>query len=176
MQVVAHRNLDRAIRAHDDLAHLRARAVEHRQELTGADGRVSELLALRVAVDQLHVVVDVAPVLERVQTAQAHHEFGRGAEHPIGHIHLVRGQLRRQTTRHGTVDAPVGDVRLAARLHRPQRAWLVDHVAMPLRVDVVDVPEDPLVHHVLHHLVEVAIAPLQAGLQDLFGMFPRQRA
>ena len=47
---------------------------------------------------------------------------------------------------------------------------------MPLRVDMVDVPEDALVHHVLHHLVEVAVAPLQAGLQDLFGMFPRQRA
>ena len=33
MVVVAHGDLDRAVGAHDDLAHLRARAVEVRQEL-----------------------------------------------------------------------------------------------------------------------------------------------
>ena len=64
----------------------------------------------------------------------------------------------------------------AARLHGPQRAGLVDHVAVPLRVDVVDVAQNALVHHLLHGLVEVAVAPLQAGLQNLLGMLLRQRA
>ena len=65
---------------------------------------------------------------------------------------------------------------LAARLHGPQRARLVDHVAVPLRVNVVHVAQNALVHHLLHGLVEVAVAALQSGLQDLLGMLRAQRA
>ena len=101
------------------------------------------------------------------------HEFGLRAEHPVGHIHLVRRQFRGQAARHGAVDAPVGDILLAARLHGPQRARLVDHVAVPLRVNVVHVAQNALVHHLLHGLVEVAVAALQPGLQDLLGMLLR---
>ena len=47
---------------------------------------------------------------------------------------------------------------------------------MPLRVDVVDIPQDAFVHHALDGLVKVAVAPLQAGLQRLLGMFGGQGA
>jgi len=64
---------------------------------------------------------------------------------------------------------------LAARLHGPQSARLVDHVAVPLRVDVVNVAEDALIHHALHGLIKVAVAPLEAGLQDLLGTLLGER-
>jgi len=44
------------------------------------------------------------------------------------------------------------------------------HVPVPLRVDVVDVAQDALIHHLLHGLVEIAGAALQAGLQNLIRM------
>ena len=45
--------------------------------LVCADGGVSQLLALRILVNQLDVVVNVAAILEHIQAAQAHHEFRR---------------------------------------------------------------------------------------------------
>ena len=168
VHVVTHGDLNRALGAHDDLAHLRPGAIEVREKLVGADRRISQLLAVGIAVDQLDVVVNVAAVLERIQAAQAHHELGLGTEHPIGDIHLVRSQLGGQAAGELPEQAPVVYVGRAARLHRPQRAGLVDHVAMPLRMDVMHVAQDALVHHVLHHLVELAVAPLQTGLQNLF--------
>ena len=43
-------------------------------------------------------------------------------------------------------------------------------------MDVVDFAQDALIHHLLHRLVEGAVAPLQAGLHDLLGVLLHQRA
>src|SRR5207249_976321 len=74
--VITDGDLDRAFRAHNALAHLRAGRIEIRQVSVGADGAVADLLAFRVLVDELYVVVDVTPVLANVQPANTDDVFG----------------------------------------------------------------------------------------------------
>ena len=133
--VITDGDLDRAFRAHNALAHLRAGRIEIRQVSVGADGAVADLLAFRVLVDELYVVVDVTPVLANVQPANTDDVFGTRADHPVGHVDLMRCQLSRQAAGIFAEQAPVVHallLRIFIRLHHPAG------IAVPLRVNMRD--------------------------------------
>ncbi len=90
MVIVANSDLDRSRRAHDDFAEFLALRLQQVQMRAGADGAVQQLAAVGIDVDQLDVVVDVAPVLERIDAAHADDVIRRRAEHPVSHVDLMR--------------------------------------------------------------------------------------
>jgi len=76
----------------------------------------------------------------------------------------VRPQLARQSRRVFPENHPI-TAAFAGRVRRDQPAG----VAMPLRRNVRDVADETLGHHHSRHLVELAVAPLEPGLNTCFG-------
>src|SRR6185437_4918309 len=120
-----------------------------------ADGAKSHLVAAWILEDQLDVIEDIAPVVfPRIQATEAHHKFWLGAEHPVGHIHLMRSQLGGQPARELAEQPPVPRIALPSRPHHPAG------ISMPHGVDMRDVSENSLLHHLPGGLEIMAIPPL----------------
>ena len=138
----------------------------------GRDVHGNQLLFLRVFVNHLDVVQNVATVELIVMAAHAHDGFRGRAEHPLCDIHLVRGEFCRQTARILAIQPPVGhflvsDIRHG--LHLPAR------VSVPLGIHVCHVPQNAFIHHGLNGLIELTVTALQAYLHDLFRPLVHQR-
>ena len=156
---------DRSVGAQDRFAAAIARHPPPRDVAVGHDRAVLQLLAARIFEDELDVVVDVAAVLPVVEPAHAHHGLGVLVQDPVGHIDLVRHQLRAKTAGILAIQAPVELILEFGRgLAAPVR------VAVPLGLDVRHVTDGPGIDEVLGALVELAVAPLQADLNELIGV------
>ena len=147
--------MNRALRAHDALAKLGAAAIEQGQVAVSRHRGVDQLLTLGVAVDELNVVEDVAAVLDVVRAADADDVLGAGAEHPVGDVDLVRGELSGEAPGKLAVFAPILLFVGAPGRHRLVPRILRKGVAMPLAADVGHLADHAFVDHLLSRLVEL---------------------
>ena len=83
-------------------------------------------------------------------------------QNPVGHVDLVGHQFRAQPARVLAIQAPVELVlELGRGLAAPVR------VAVPLGLDVRHLPDRSAIDEILGALIQLAVAPLQADLDDL---------
>src|SRR5689334_15668811 len=107
--------------------------------------------------------------MQEVLTADTDYVLEWRSEEPVGHVHLVRSKLGSKSAGEFAVFAPVLFLVGASCGNGLVPRILGNRVSMPLAADVRHRAEFVLVDHLLHGLVELAVATLQSDLQNLLG-------